>query len=863
MPGKSVAKSRSSRKPLKEAKAAAEKANQAGPAEEKAFHIVGIGASAGGLEALGQFLANLPEDSGMAFIVVQHLDPTHVSTMPDLLKKYARIPVVEARDGAKVQPNYVYVSPPNRNITILHGTLQLLEQPSRPGLAHSIDLFFRSLAQDLKEKAVCIVLSGTGTDGALGAKAIKAELGMVVVQDPGTAKYDGMPHAAIATGAADFVLAPEKMAGQLIEYARQSYGKPARRHRAVEKGTGELQKVLSLVRTGTKHDFSGYKVSTLNRRIERRMSVNQIDNITDYIRFLQENPAEINALFKDFLISVTGFFRDPEAFTVLKEKLKDLLRTRDEGSQFRAWVLGCSSGEEAYSMAILMEECMEEMGQYFDVQVFGTDIDSDAIAFARNGIYPTSIASDLTEERLKKFFVRKDGQYQIKKEIREKLVFAPQDFIQDPPFSRMDLLSVRNLLIYLNSDLQKKIIPTFHYALNDMGILFLGTAESIGEFTDLFDVVDSKWKIYRRRPRVGPPRAMVPEHARREPVLTPAQMVQPQRLGLSAERALLEALPAAVLVDQRFRILYVHGETARYLELSRGEPTGSILDMGRQGVKAALTSALHEASAEKREVVREGVWVKYNGYTQMVRIRVKPVTEEGQRQGQLIVIFQDVEETRGGRRKGGASQLDVRVKELEQELQFTRESLRSAIEELETANEELRSANEEYQSTNEELQSTNEELETSQEELQSVNEELMTVNTEYQKKIEDLYSINDDMKNLLNSSSMATIFLDSNLRIKRYTPAIVGIFNLIESDIGRPVDHVTSGLKLDSLAQESRKVLDTLIPVARELQSRDGQWYSMRINPYRTGDNAIAGLVLTFTDITELKQLREKMKGAG
>jgi len=721
------------------------------------------------------------------------------------------------------------------------------------------------MAEDLKDKAICVVLSGTGTDGALGAKAVKSELGMVMVQDPNTAKYDGMPRAAVAMGIADFVLPPDKMAGKLIEYVKSSYGKPAEKRRTeIEKGSTYLQQIFALLRQRTKHDFSGYKVSTVRRRIERRMGVNQIDKIGDYVALLKENHREAEALFKDFLINVTSFFRDPEAFDALKASFCKVLDGKQEGSIVRAWAIGCSTGEEAYSLAILIQECMEQIGRYFDIQVFGTDIDPDAINAARAGVYAASIAEDVSEERLKKYFVRRDSQYQIKKEIREKLIFAVQDFTTDPPFSRMDLISTRNVLIYLDADMQKRLMPVLHYALNENGILFLGTAESVGEFTDLFGVADRKWKIYQRRERQGETRLTITPQAPWGDARLPVDRIGVnQAAQRQAEQALLEALPPAVLVDRAMNIVFVHGQTGKYLELSQGEPRPNVLDMARQGLRTELSAAIREATAENRETAKEGARVKVNGGTQRVRITVRPVTETPEGRDNLVVTFEEMPEPKEKKTRKGApaeGAAEVRYRELEQELQFTKETLRSTIEELETANEELRSANEEYQSTNEELQSTNEELETSREELQSVNEELMTMNTQYQSKIEELSTINDDMKNLLNSTDTATVFLDTDLKVKRYTPAATSLFNLIEADTGRPLEHVTSKLTDEKITEKAKRVLDTLIPARDNVQSRDGRWYSMRIHPYRTADNNIAGVVLSFFDITDEMALREAAK---
>jgi two-component system, chemotaxis family, CheB/CheR fusion protein len=823
------------------------------------FPIVGLGASAGGLEAFRAFFSSMPADSGMAFILVQHLDPTHTSNMVELLRRYTSMPVDEAVDGMAAEPNHVYMIPPNRNMTVSNRTLHLKEQSEHPGIAHSIDLFFRSLATDLKNKSIGVILSGTGADGSIGAKAIKAEMGMVMVQDPDSARYDGMPRAAMAAGVADFVLPAEQIAGKLIDYVQQSYGKRmAKRSDTAFSTTDNMQKMFAIIRARTRRDFSQYKPSTINRRIERRMSVNQIEKMEDYIRLLQENSNEVHLLVQDFLISVTSFFRDPEAFDALKAKLRDLVKQKKEGEEIRAWVLGCATGEEAYSVAILLHEIAEELNTYSDWHVFGTDMDKDAIDFARTGLYPESIKTAITPQRLKKHFQRRDGQLQISKDIREKLIFAVHDIISDPPFSKVDLISTRNLLIYFNSDLQRKVLPVLNYSLKEGGLLFLGTAETIGEFTDMFEMLDRKWRIYENHKNENTAALDLPEHTFHHNLRVPDAITNIKAKGpgdteLAAMQLLIKALPPAVLIDRDFRIIYIHGQVGKYLELPEGSLSSSVIDLARQEVKATLLYAVSEAVKRKVTVIHEENHPKTNGDSGELRITVKPLGNGDK--GKLAVIFEDISAPLRSGKKGTKSEVQGKRQELEQELQFSRESLRSAVEELETANEELRSTNEEHQSTNEELQSTNEELETSREELQSVNEELMTVNIEHQKKIEQLTTVNDDMNNLLNSTNIATLFLDENLNIKRYTPAIASFMNLMDADRGRPVSHFASAIKHSDLSESARKVLDTLIPVAEEVQTKDGKWYLMRIHPYRTANNAIAGVVVSFIDIDRQKSL--------
>ncbi|MDP3879414.1 MAG: chemotaxis protein CheB [Dehalococcoidales bacterium] len=816
------------------------------------FLVVGIGASAGGLEALTDFLGKVPADIGMAFVLIQHLAPSQPSRLTELLGRVSSIPVHEVAENTRVEPDNVYVIPPGKDMIIRDRTLWLQLQPVRPSLAHGIDIFFHSLAEDVGEQAVAIILSGTASDGTDGAKAVKARHGLVIVQDPESAKYDGMPRAAIDAGVADYVLKPEVMADQLIKYQRKSSRQREATREAMEKDDTSLRNILSLVRARTGRDFSGYKVSSITRRIERRMSVNRIETSEEYLRFLQEHPSEIEELMKDFLINVTAFFRDREAFVALKKEIGKILSAKPEGSSVRAWIPGCSTGEEAYSLAMLLVENAEESKRRYDLQIFGTDLDTDTITFARAGLYPETIAPDVGEERLEQFFTRSGASYHVKKNIREKLIFAVHDLVSDPPYSRMDIVSVRNLLIYFDTDLQKKIIPRLHYSLNEGGLLFLGTAETIGETPDLFTTVDSKWRIYRPVHKQGAPHAIFTG----QPALgeitdasaLPLPVAKPPA-GPTSEQILLEALPPSIIVNRDYKVIYTHGNTGKYLHLPEGNPSSDLLGMIDTDLRLALTTALHEASQEQKEVCREGLRVKHNGETQSVKLKVRPLSKLA---GSMIVTFEDLHRPRR-RKVKGETLTEAQRREMEQELQTTRETLRGTIEELETANEELRSANEEYMSTNEELRSANEELETSREELRSVNEELTTVNTEREKKIEELTDVSDDMRNLLNSTAIATIFLDEKLRIRRFTPAATTLFNFISTDVGRPVEDISSRLKADGMSVVARRVLETLVPVEQDVQTEDGRWYSMRVHPYRTSDNSIEGVVASFIDINQVK----------
>lgn len=827
------------------------------------FPVIGIGASAGGLEAFSSLFNKMPEDTGMAFILIQHIAPSHVANVVGLIQKQARMPVLEVKNGGiKIEPDHLYMIPQNREISVVDGTIEL-EEEIEPRMMHSVDVFFRSLADDLKDRAICIILSGTGTDGTAGAREVKAQTGLVIVQDPNQAGYSGMPRSAIDAGVADMVLPTEEMAEKLIEYVRGAYGKPAQRRReALEESTDLLQTIFKIIKSKTRRDFSGYKVSTVNRRIEHRMSINKIQEIEDYIRLLRESPDEVQGLVKDFLIQVTSFFRDPEAFEVVKKHLKELIKGKGHREEIRAWTVGCSTGEETYSVAILIDECLTELDRDNDFHVFGTDLDACGIDIARAGVYPESIEADVSAKRLKKYFAKEESRYRIRRELRERLVFAVHDLIADAPFSHMDLVLARNLLIYLDGDTQKKVIPVMHYGLNEGGIFFMGTAETIGEaHEDMFETLDRKWRIYRAKAdKHGTlPIADFREYAYHS-VDTGREGRKEQKIApvADAEKTLVKAMPPAVLTDKNLNILFVHGETGKYLQLGEGRPSNRLLDMARESIRVSLATAAHLALTEDRVVTREGIRARINGDSIRVKITVKPVRE---REVCLVVLFEDAPEPRR-RKKVSHDEGEERYKALEQELQFTRENLKSTVEELETSNEELRSTVEEYQSANEELNSTNEELESSREELQSMNEELNTINSEHSKRIDELSDVSDDMKNLLNSTDIATIFVDEDLNIRRFTPATARVLNLREGDAGRPVTDITSRIKSDDLAEGARKVLDDLVPLETEAQANDDRWYSVRIVPYRTSENAIHGVAISFIDISPQKHLQEELNRA-
>jgi two-component system CheB/CheR fusion protein len=839
------------------------------------FPVVGIGASAGGLEALQEFFGNMPAGTGIGFVVVTHQHPGRVSLLPALLARSTSMPVVEATDGVRVEPNHVYVALPGGLLQIAEGVLHRRDADSATAPHLPIDHFFRSLAGDLRERAICVVLSGTGTDGTLGMRAVKAEAGMAMVQEAQSAKYAGMPASAGATGLADYVLPAAKMPVPLIAYTKGPYLNlrlPKAEARSFPKEP--LEQILASLRAQTGHDFTCYKANTVRRRIERRMTVHQIEDPAAYVHYLQENPPEIDRLFAELLISVTSFFRDPQAFDVLAEKaLPELLASRAQGHEFRVWVPGCASGEEAYSIAILFHECMQKLKGRFNVQVFGTDLDAHAIEAARAGVYPAGIAADISKERLERYFAPAGNAYHVCKEIREALVFASQNVIKDPPFTKLDLVVCRNLLIYLDAELQRRLLPIFHYALRPGGLLFLGPSESIGGFGELFETIDSKWKLFCRKDAATPvhpsmelPTGLLKTGAAELTPAAPAAHIQEKQILAMVDRLLLARFaPTSLVVDERGTIIYIHGRTGAYLEPTERQPRHNILEMARRGLGRPLATAMRQAAAENREVVREKVRVKTNGEFIHVNLSVTRIEEPQAIRGLLLVSLLPADAPLP--RTAAKPQRDLEeqpgsLAELEHELQYVKESQQTTVEELETSNEELKSTNEELQSTNEELQSTNEELETSKEEMQSLNEELGTINTELQAKVEELSQATDDMQNLLNNIQVATIFLDDQLNVKRYTAEAQKLFKLIPTDVGRPLSDLTSNVDYDRLIDDCQEVLRTLASREAEVCDRDGSWYLMRILPYRTAAKVINGVVITFVDINRLKQAEKGLKTA-
>lgn len=837
--------------------------------EKEEFLIVGMGASAGGLETLEEFFGATPDKPGMAFVIVQHLDPTHKSLMVHLLKNHTKMEVTEVIDNTKVVPNHVYVIPPNKDMAIFNGILHLMEPTVARGFRKPIDFFLRSLAEDQGEKAVGIILSGTGTEGTLSLKNIKGHGGLSIVQDPKTAKYDGMPRSAIAAGVEDFVLPVKEIPKLLLKYAKNRKFKQEEIPDKVSTPRELLEKVYILLRNETGCNFSDYKSTTVIRRIEKRMALNQIDKLEVYIKYLQNNREEVRKLFNELLIGVTSFFRDKEAYEAAKKiAISHIIENKGDGDIIRIWVPGCSTGEEAYTLAILFDEAINKSSKNLKVQIFASDLDENAINIARQGVYPQTISGDISPKYLTKYFHRDNTTFRIKKEIRDQIVFAEHNLIKDPPFSKQDMVSCRNLLIYLNVEAQKKVFAIFHYALNPEGVLFLGSSESLGEYDSLFEVMDRKHKIFKHKdvklekiPDIG--------HLFHEPSvlknipMPPIKRDRQDNLAALTEKLLLaNYAPASAIIDGKGDALYFSGNTGMYLQPSPGEARLNIVDMAREGLKADLQALISKVRKTKKTETRNGIEVRTNNSMQSIDLCIRPMEQVNSDEALMMVTFEDREQLPNVSKSTKVVKPEdtSEILALQQELTATKEYLRSTIEQLELSNEELKSSNEELQSSNEELQSTNEELETSKEELQSVNEEIVTVNTELQGKIDELAQAYDDMNNLLASTEIGTIFLDSNLLIKRFTPTMSKIINLIRTDVGRPIEHLSSNLIYDGIVGDVKKVLDKLTPITKSVRSVDETWYLMQIMPYRTSQNVIEGVVITFVDITQEKLLAEKLK---
>jgi two-component system, chemotaxis family, CheB/CheR fusion protein len=827
------------------------------------FPVVAIGASAGGLAALSRLFEAMPAGAGFGFVVIVHLAPTHASHLPELLARHTEMPVTQVQDAEPqpLQRDHVYVIPPNRSLELRAGQLCVSAGERLQKIPLPIDRFFRSLAEDRQEQAICIVLSGSGADGSQGLRDVKAEGGLVLAQSPETAEHDGMPRSAIATGLVDIVLPVEQMPRALLDYARHALllGAPIAAGALAAADGDVLDDILALLRLRAGHDFRGYKQAMVMRRVRRRMGLARSHRLADYHALLRDSAEEVGTLCKDLLIGVTAFFREPEAWAALQhEVLAPLVRGAEADANFRIWVPACSTGEEAYTVGMLMAEQMTAHAHRGKVSIFATDADPQALDVGRNGRFAEQIAATVSPERLARFFAHQGNQFAVRKALREMVVFAPQNLLADPPFSRLDLICCRNLLIYLEPAQQHKLMLLFHFALNPGGHLMLGKSESAGHQHGLFEPAAKRWRIYRR---VGPPRRAaierVPGVHGGAAVVRGAARPLPARHDEFGElvRQLLLAhhAPAAVLIDREQHVLYIAGQAEDFLVHPRGAPTGELLSIVREGLRVKLRALLHQ-TLQQETMASGAAPLTHHGRSLRVEIGVMPVPEAVSR-GMLLVTFSSRPGAAPPRTEGNDNALHL----LEDELQITRRDLQAAIEDLESGNEELKVANEEAMSMNEELQSANEELETSKEELQSLNEELTTVNSQMEEKVVELEAANNDLTNLLTSTHMPTLFLDRGFRIKRFTPALSRLFSLIASDIDRPITDIASRFPIAELLDEARRVLDTLVPIEREMRSGDEQ-YLRRVLPYRTSEDHIEGVVVTFTDISELRRTSSELQ---
>jgi two-component system CheB/CheR fusion protein len=834
--------------------------------------VVGLGASAGGLEALEQFLSNVPAASGLAYLVVQHMDPNHKTLLGELLQRATSMPVHEAAEARSIEPNSVYVIPPDSELTIAGGMLHLAKPAEPRGQRLPIDVLFSSLARELGERAIGVVLSGMGSDGTQGLQAIKTQGGLTLAQHPESAQFDSMPRSAIAAGCVDIIALPAQMPARISSVTGAHPPTALSPSGPPDQATTALDTILALLHQHTRHDLALYKSNTLIRRIGRRVAVHGLDSMAAYADFLRANTQELDLLFKETLIGVTSFFRDPPVWQDLQDKVLPVLLERhaEDSGPMRAWVVGCSTGEEAFSLAIAFTEALESMPvpAKRKLQIFATDLNADAITAARSGRFAATIARDLTPQRLARFFSERPDGYEVDKRIRDMVLFAQHDVIIDPPFTRLDIVSCRNLLIYFGTTLQKRLVPLFHYSLRPGGVLLLGGSETVGRAQSLFHPLDQKSRLYWRSDNAGSLGAVVfPTHrrpaTRSAPQETPLPHFDtpPANLQSLADQLLLQSYsPAAVLVNDGGDIVYISGRTGRYLEPAAGKANWNIHVMALPSIRAQLAGALRKALQEKTSVELWGLRLD-DDTTAAVDITVQAVVQPRGLEGMAMIVFRDVPVTPGrrGRRAKSPGGADPSVAE---ELLHSREEIRALRQEMRASQEELQAANEELQSTNEELQSANEELTTSKEEAQSMNEELQTINGELQSKLDDLALAQSDMQNLLNSTDIATLFLDNQLNVRRYTEQIARIIHLREGDIGRPLSELASTLVYPELHADVKETLRTLAFSEKQIPTSDGHWFTVRIMPYRTLANVIQGVVITFVDITVAKELESRLRKA-
>ena len=831
------------------------------------FSIVGIGASAGGLEAMVDFLSNVPKNSGLAFVIVQHMEKGSKDILVDLLRSVTTMEVVQVYENISVRPDCVYVIPPNKNMSIKHNVLHLFDYIEPHTLRLPIDFFFSSLANDKHERGIGVILSGMGTDGSSGIRVIKEKRGRVFIQEPSSAKFDGMPCSAINTGVADVISTVDTMPSKIISYLENKPHMAMGDNDQTVIPTSYFDNIIEMLRSHTGHDFSSYKRNTIQRRIERCMGIHQVDDISKYARFLKENPQELELLFKEFLIGVTSFFREPAEWKLLKDKvIPSLLAERSPTDTIRAWISGCSTGEEAYSLAIVFKDVLDQLKlpNDFSIQIFATDLDPKAVDKAREGIFSVNIEKDVSTQRLSKYFVKVDRGYQIVKEIRDMVIFAQQNMIKDPPFTKIDIMICRNLLIYLTPEIQKKLIPLFHYSLNSGGFLLLGSAESVGDFTNIFKTLDVKSRIYQRlRPLIQMEPIEFPTSF--SPAKTEATQPSDEVKNMQtlADKLILEHYsPATVLVNSKGDVLYITGRTGKYLEPPVGKVNWNIFAMAREGLNYKLSDTFYKALRQKEEVTCKNAVVINEGGSLMVNISVNPIKDSGALHGMVMVIFTDVTIPKACETITTSGQIPAsnkREEELERELIQTRQMWQDTGAQMQISQEEFKSRNEELQSCNEELQSTNEELTTTKEEVQSSNEELKTINFELQNKLDNLSLVTSDIKNLMDSTKIATLFLDNSLLVKHFTSQMTVVSRLISSDVGRPITDIASDLIYPELEEDIRDVQRTLITVEKQVMSRDGNWFNARILPYRTLEGEIDGVVITFVNITKSKVIEVEL----
>lgn len=829
-------------------------------------HIVGIGASAGGLEALEQFFRNTPDNTGASFIIVQHLSPDYKSLLVELIGRFTKMPTLSVKDSMEVLPNTIYIIPPKKNMTIFNGVLHLDEQDKKLGLNLPIDIFLRSLAEDQGKMSISVILSGTGSDGTLGIRAIKEAGGIVMVQDENTAKFDGMPRSSIATGLVDFVAPADELPNRLVNFLKHPVIKKSlSESQSIISKTDEtyIQKIIKIIKDTVGVDFTHYKPNTVIRRIEKRISINQLTGISDYLEFIKQAPQEAKILYKELLIGVTRFFRDNEAFDIIeKEIIPKLTDNKKTDTPLRLWTLGCSTGEEAYSLAILLKNYLDKHNINLDVKIFATDLDKKAIEFAGMGIYSESIISDVPKEFLKLYFKqRENGGYQINETIRKMVIFATHNIIKDPPFTKMDFVSCRNMLIYLKSNMQQKVLSMLYYSLNKPGYLFLGSSETLGDVEDGFSTINRKWKIYEAKEGYIPPTGnhiIFPTVGQlsNKNLSVGNTLYAPKKINDSLddlfEKILSKYISSCIIVDSKFNILHSIGTPEKYLNIPKGRITYNILKLIREDLSVVLGTILHKAQKENQEIVFKDIQEKAN--EKHLDIYAFPIKNKNGDEKHFAIIINEKEKQKHtpntAQQFDAKKQMNERIKELETDLQYSKENLQATIEELETSNEELQSTNEELIASNEELQSTNEEL-------QSVNEELYTVNSEYQSKIEELTELNNDVTNLLKNTNIGVLFLDSRLRIRKFTPGITSIINIMDMDIGRPIYHISHKTGNSKFFDEVEGVLNDLIPKEMEVIDDNNNYFLLKILPYRTPENAVEGLVLTLININKLKREQE------